>query len=71
MGAGGHDDLALAVALASWYARKLWPPEPEGSPPPSGQILWLDRQQTFFCDEDYRLYLELLTDYSRQYSLEL
>jgi putative transposase len=29
------------------------------------------RQQTFFCDDDYRLYLELLTDYSRQYSLEL
>ncbi len=35
--AGGYDDLALAVALACWYARKLWPPEPK--PRPSGQIL--------------------------------
>ncbi len=29
------------------------------------------RQQTFFGEEDYRLYLELLSAYSRQYSLEV
>ncbi|MEN8169444.1 MAG: transposase [Pseudomonadota bacterium] len=29
------------------------------------------RQQTFFCDDDYRYYIELLSKYSREYGTEV
>ncbi|MFN0170108.1 MAG: hypothetical protein ACKV22_27115 [Bryobacteraceae bacterium] len=37
---GTHDDLVMSVALACWYARKLWP---DSFTPP------FRSQRTFFC----------------------